>query len=181
MNFGQDRFFERFHAGALLTYSLGLMVLAVWAQHPLVLLLLLAVGLLVLTASGGGRVLWRLMKFGWPLLLLVVVLNVLVNKNGATVLWQGPRVLVFGELRVTLEALAYSSVMVVRLVVFLLSSALYLTWMSPDRALGLFARFARRSAVTAMLTARLVPYLAEQVQSAREVFRTRGVRFGEGN
>lgn len=173
-----NRFF--FHAATLACYPLLLLILAVWTEHPLFLLLLLTVSLFALLQSGGGAIWRRTMRYAWPVLVLIFLLNVLISKDGATVLYNGPRLPVFGQLRITGEAMMFAAVMVLRMLVVTAAGSLYGTWLSPDRALGLVAAFAGRSAVTAMLAARLLPYLAEQAKSVGEVMQTRGVRFQQG-
>ncbi|HEU4965173.1 MAG TPA: energy-coupling factor transporter transmembrane component T [Bacilli bacterium] len=169
------------HAGSLLLYPLLLLILAVLIPHPLFLLMQLVVTGVALVLSGGGRSFKRLMQYLWPLLALIVLINALINKNGETLLWSGPDLPWFGELRITWEATLYGLVMVVRMLDVMIASTLYMTWLSPDRALSLASKWAGRSAVTAMLTARLVPYLGEQAAQVGDVMATRGLRMGEGS
>ncbi|TCP53838.1 energy-coupling factor transport system permease protein [Tumebacillus sp. BK434] len=172
---------ERFHAATLAVYPLLLIVLAMITPHPLYLAALLAVTLYALRAGGGAKSMLRMMRFTWPFLLIILILNVLISKNGATVLYDGPRLPLFGTLRITLEAVLFGLIMALRLFIVLAACNLYIVWLSPDRALGLMAKWAGRSAVVAMLTARLIPYLSEQAKSVGEVMQTRGVRFQEGS
>lgn len=173
--------FERFHAATLAVYPLLLIVLAMITPHPLYLAALLAVTYYALRAGGGAKTLFKMMRYTWPFLLVILLLNILVSKNGATVLYDGPRIPVFGALRITLEAVLFGLIMALRLFIVLAACNLYIAWLSPDRALGLMAKWAGRSAVVAMLTARLIPYLSEQAKSVGEVMQTRGVRFQEGS
>lgn len=174
------RRFERLHALTLAIYPLLLMMMALLTGHPLYLLALFGVTICALLTSGGARTFLKTMRYAWPLLLIILALNVLISKDGATILFDGPRIPVLGALRITLEAILFGLVMVLRLLVVLGAGNLYLAWLSPDRALGLMAKWAGRSAVVAMLTARLIPYLTEQAKSVGEVMQTRGVRFQEG-
>lgn len=168
------------HAGSLLVYPLVLLLFAVLIPHPLFLLVQLAVSGVALYVSGGGRLFGRLFLYLWPLFLLIVLVNVLVNKNGETLLWAGPELVWFGQVRVTWEAALFGLVMVLRMVDVMAASTLYMAWLSPDRALSLAAKWAGRSAVTAMLTARLVPYLGEQAMQVSDVMATRGLRLRQG-
>jgi energy-coupling factor transport system permease protein len=171
----------RYHALTLAGYPMLLVLLGVLTQHPLFLVVLLAAAIAALLRVGGFGVLRAMLRYVWPLLILIVLINVLVNKDGATVLWEGPVVPLLGRLRITLESALFAVVMTVRMLVVLAASALYIAWLSPDRALSLAARFAKRSAVTAMMTARLVPYLKEQSDNIGDVMQTRGVRFAQGS
>jgi energy-coupling factor transport system permease protein len=169
-----------YHAVTLVVYPFLLLVLAMWCQQPIFQLLLLGVTLFALVRSGSVKSWRKTMRYVWPILLLIFVLNVLITKDGSTVLYKGVKLPVFGALRITAEAMGFGAVMVLRMVVVIAAAALYINWLSPDRALGLVARVAGRSAVTAMLTARLIPYLSEQAKSVGDVMQTRGVRFNEG-
>jgi energy-coupling factor transport system permease protein len=170
----------RYHAATLAVYPLLLLLLALLTPHPLYLLAILGVTWYALTKSGGAGTFLKTMRYALPLLLIILIVNVLVSQNGVTVLYESPRIPVFGALRITLEAVVFGLMMSLRLLIVLAACSLYLAWLSPDRALGLMAKWAGRSAVVAMLTARLIPYLTEQATSVGEVMRTRGVRFQEG-
>lgn len=178
-SFGSGPLF-RYHAATLTGYPFLLLFLAVAFQHPVFLLMLLAVSVFAVWRGGGLATFGRMLRYAWPLLLLIVVLNLLVSKDGATVLWIGPKLILLGKIRLTMESLLFSGVMVVRMMIVLAAGALFVAWLSPDRSLGLLGRVARRSAVTAMMTTRLAPYLAEQSEQIGDVLRTRGVRLDRG-
>jgi len=178
-SFGSAHSF-RYHAATLTGYPVLLLLLAVAFQHPVFLLMLLAVSVFAVWRGGGLAAFGTMLRYAWPLLVLIVVLNLLVSKDGATVLWIGPKLFLLGKIRLTMESLLFSGVMVVRMLIVLAAGALIVAWLSPDRSLGLLGRVARRSAVTAMMTTRLAPYLAEQSEQIGDVLRTRGVRLDRG-
>ncbi|WP_170119358.1 energy-coupling factor transporter transmembrane component T family protein [Tumebacillus permanentifrigoris] len=169
------------HALTLLFYPFLLLMVSVLTFHPLYLGAEWVVLLFALALHGGLRTYARTLKFAIPILLLILVINVLLNKNGATLLYKGPSVAVIGQLRITGEALAYGLVMGLRMLVFFGIFALTLHWLSADRALELSAKVAKKSAVTAMMTTRLIPYLSEQAEQIGDVLQTRGVRFNDGH
>lgn len=169
------------HALTLLCYPFFLLLLSVLTFHPLYLGAEWLVVLFALVQYGGLRLYAKTLKYSIPLLVLILLINALLNKNGATVLYKGASLPLLGQIRITWEATAYSLVMGLRMLVFLGILALTLRWLPADRALGLAAKVAKKSAVTAMMTTRLIPYLAEQSQQIGDVMRTRGVRLDEGN
>jgi energy-coupling factor transport system permease protein len=169
------------HAGTLLFYPFLLLMVSVMTYHPLYLGAEWLVLLFALALHGGLRTYGRTLKFSLPILVLILLINVLLNKNGATLLYKGPSVPLIGQIRITWEALAYGLAMGLRMLVFFEIFAFTLHWLSADRALGLSAKVAKKSAVTAMMTTRLIPYLSEQSAQIGDVLQTRGVRFDEGN
>ncbi|KEO84505.1 energy-coupling factor transporter transmembrane component T [Tumebacillus flagellatus] len=170
----------RGHAVTLLLYPVLLIWISVVTNHPLYLGVEWLVLLFALVLHGGVRTYARTLKFSIPILLMILVINTLVNKNGATLLCRTANLPVLGQIRITWEALLYGLVMGLRMLVFFAIFALMRNWLSADRALGLSAKVAKRSAVTAMMTTRLIPYLSEQSQQIGDVLRTRGVKFDEG-
>ncbi|MBL0386138.1 energy-coupling factor transporter transmembrane protein EcfT [Tumebacillus sp. ITR2] len=181
MSRSADRHNLRGHAATLLFYPFLMLMVSVLTYHPLYLGTELLVLIFALALHGGVRTFGRTLKFSIPILVLILAINTLLNKNGATLLYKGPTVAILGQIRITWEALAYGLIMGLRMLVFFAIFALALNWLSADRALGLSAKVAKRSAVTVMMTTRLIPYLTEQSHQIGDVLRTRGVRFEEGN
>lgn len=170
-----------YHASTLALYPLLLVILSLMMEHPLFVAMMLSVVLAGLWLAGGLGTFMRTMRFILPLLCLFLLLNLLINKNGVTVLYKGDlNLFVIGKLRITLEAVVFGLVMMMRMLAVVAAFALYMAWLPGDRAFGLFAKWAGRSSVTTMLAARLITYLGEQSEQVRDVMKTRGVRFEQG-
>ncbi len=134
---------------------------ALAATHPLVLAAVLAAALVGGALAGIGREVGRFtLLVGVPLGVLFALVNPLVSREGLTVVARlggaGP----FGELDITLEAIAYGAVIGLRAVALIACCALYFTAVDPDEVLRLFRRVGFRSALTATLATRMVGVLA---------------------
>ena len=162
-------------AGCAYCFALG--VCALLFQHPI---MLVAVGIAVLgaaAAAGVARDVARTARFTLPLAVLVALVNVLVVRDGLTVFARLGEVEPFGRLDLTAEALVVGLVLGLRVIVIVMSCALFTTAVDPDEVLRLFRRVSFRSALTAALATRMVPVLA---RDARRMADARACRPNPG-
>jgi energy-coupling factor transport system permease protein len=141
-------------------------------EHPLVLVAVLAGVLGCALAAGVGAQLMRALRLGIPLAILIAVINPLVYQEGGTLLIRGGEVL-GRRFDVTLEALAAGGLAGFRVIVFLMTFALFSACVDPDEMLRLFRRVSYRSALTAALATRLVPVLARDALRMGDAARCR--------
>jgi energy-coupling factor transport system permease protein len=142
-------------------------------HHPVVLGALLVA---VLGGAAGARVggeVVRILRFALPFALFVALINPLISRNGLTVIARLGEVPPFGELDITLEALAYGATFGLRLLVVVLAFAVATYAVDPDEVLRLFRRVSFRSALTAALAVRLVPVLHSDARRLAEARRCR--------
>lgn len=165
-------------------YGAALAGAALLLANPLLLAALLLATLAAAAAAGVLQVLLRAARAtALPLLVLTVLVNALVSRGGLTVLarfgdW-GP----LGQVNVTVEAVVYGAVIGLRLLVVMLACLLVVCAADPDELLRACRRLAPRSALTAVLTTRLVPVLGEDARRLAEAQRCRpdgGVRGAKG-
>jgi energy-coupling factor transport system permease protein len=162
-------------AGAL--YCVALAACALAFEHPLVLAAVIAAATGAGLAAGARRELLAAARFTVPLALLVALVNPLVVHDGLTVFFRLGEVPPFGQVDLTVEALAYGLLLGVRVIAVALCCALFVAAVDPDETLRLFRRISFRSALTAALAARLMPVLA---RDARRMADARACRPGGG-
>ena len=151
-----------------------MLVTAVLAfEHPLVLTALLVVVVVAALAAGVGRRVALMLRFALPFALLIAVVNVLVVRDGLTVIFRLGEIPPFGQVDLTLEALAYGGILGFRAVVILLAGAVLTATVDPDEVLRVFRRISFRSALTAALAVRLVPVLQRDGRRLAEARRLR--------
>jgi energy-coupling factor transport system permease protein len=167
-------------AGAGAAWCGALVVGGLLYEHPLVLgalgLAVLAAGSLAGVAAQTSRAL-RLCLLAAP---LVVVINLLANRNGLTVFWRLGDIPPFGQLDLTVEALAYGGALALRLTLTVLAAALFAAAIDVDALLLGARRVSARSALTAVLAVRLVPVLARDAQRLDDARRCRPDAGGTG-
>jgi energy-coupling factor transport system permease protein len=167
-------------AGAGAAWCAAIVVCGLLYEHPLVLGAL-CVAVLV---AGGLAGTWSTMSRALRLCLvaapLVVAINVLANRNGLTVFWRLGDVPPFGQLDLTVEALAYGGALALRLALTVLVAALFASAVDVDALLLAARRLSTRSAVTAVLAVRLVPVLARDARRVDEARRCRPDGGGTG-
>jgi energy-coupling factor transport system permease protein len=167
-------------AGASASWCAALVVCGLLYEHPLVLgamcLAVLAAGALAGVGAQTSRAL-RLCLIAAP---LVVAINLLANRNGLTVFWRLGDIPPFGELDLTVEALAYGGALALRLALTVLAAALFAAAVDVDALLLGARRVSARSALTAVLAVRLVPVLARDARRLDDARRCRPDAGGTG-
>jgi energy-coupling factor transport system permease protein len=148
-------------AAVAAAWSLALVFATLATAHPVVLGTLLAIMLLGAASAGVlNRVVWML-RFAIPFAVVIALINPFVSHQGLTVIWRFGEVPPFGEIDITLEALAYGGVLGLRALLLLCAAAIWSATVDPDQLLGLFRRVSFRSALTAALAVRMVPVLGQ--------------------
>ena len=155
-------------------YGCCLALAALLTEDPILLAALLgAVLLAAWLAAVGPQLLAAARTAIVPLLVITVLVNVLVSRRGLTVFarlgdW-GP----LGQEDLTVEAVVYGAVFALRLLVVALACLLVVCAADPDELLLAARRVSPRSALTAALTTRLVPVLAQDARRLAEAQRCR--------
>jgi energy-coupling factor transport system permease protein len=160
-------------AGVGALYCAAIVLAALVLASPFVLAVL---ALALLGAGAGARVgrrVARSLYLSLPMAVLIVAVNGLVSRNGLTVIARlgdgGP----FGQLDITLEALAYGAKEALVLVVIVAAAALASAAVDPDELLRAMRRVSVRSALTATIATRMVPLLALDARRIADAQRCR--------
>ena len=123
--------------------------------------------------AGVGPQVARLARFSLPLALLIAITNAIVVRDGLTVLVRFGEIPPFGQVDVTLEALAYGLLLALRVVVVVLPFALVAATVDPDVVLRGMRRLSFRSALTAALATRMIPVLTRDARRMEDARRCR--------
>ncbi|HEU4974236.1 MAG TPA: energy-coupling factor transporter transmembrane component T [Baekduia sp.] len=150
------------------------------AQHPLVLVALVAVVAVASAGAGVGREIVRALRWLAPWAVAVAIVNMLVVRDGLTILARLGDVPPFGQVDLTLEALVYGLLFGLRLLVVSAAFALMTMAVDPDGLLRALRRLSLRSALAAALATRLVPVLAADARRIDEARRCRADGGGRG-
>ena len=177
----KNTFLQNVNTVAVLTYLAALLLLPLIFTHPLYLLGVFLICVLAVVVSDAVKEWVPFLMVGVWVAVFVMILNPLLVQNGSTVLFYGPVLPVIGRLRITMEAVCYGAVMGIRLMAVITVFALYSAVVHPDRATGLFSRFAWKSSLVVSLATRMIPAAARDLTNAREVQQMRGVDFSAGN
>ncbi|KJS10330.1 MAG: hypothetical protein VR67_18665 [Peptococcaceae bacterium BRH_c8a] len=172
-------FLQSFHPLTVIAYAGVLVFLALACNHPLLLLALYAVLLVNIKLVDALEAYKTFAPFLLIMMAMIILINPLFSRLGSTILFSLPDLPVLGQIAFTLEALLYGVNMGLRLLVVVTTFFLYNQAINPDRAFALFARLAPRTAMLVALTTRLIPHLANQLKSIKEVQQTRGVAFDQ--
>ena len=147
-------------AGVAAAWCLVLAGVALSFEHPLLLVVLVAVALVAGAAAKVGRVVARAVLWTLPFAAAIALVNALVVRDGVTVVFRGGTVPGLGRLDVTAEAIAYGAVLGLRAVTIIAATALLAACVDPDELLRALRRGSLRTGVTAALATHLVPVLA---------------------
>lgn len=165
----RDDFWHRLHPASVLLVCAGLFFPALIFSHPLYLLVLAAAAVAGTASSGGKQTLRQLLRLAGPLVGTVILFNVLISRSGQTALVSG--------LPFSREALAYGTVMGLRLFTLLAGWAVFSLTVPIEELLGHSRLFSGRAGLVISLGVRLFPLLLEEQRRITEAMRSRGVRF----
>jgi energy-coupling factor transport system permease protein len=160
--------------GAAVAY-LGSLV-AVGFLFPSPLAMLAAAGAVTVAGllAGASAAMRAALRMSIGLVLLIACVNALIVDRGETVLARLGEWPWFGNVDVTLEALAAGLGIGLRAAVTILAAGVYVACVDPDRVLRALRPLAARSALSATLVSRLVPVAAADATRLRDAARLRG-------
>jgi len=173
-------FLQNVHTIASLTYFAALLLLPLIFTHPFYLLGVFLVGIMAVVVSDSAAECMPFLVMGIWVAVFVMLLNPLIVQHGNTVLIYGPELPVIGRFRISLEAICYGAAMGVRLMTIIIAFALYNAVVHPDKVTAFVSRFAWKSSLVVSLVTRMIPTIARDLCSAREVMQLRGVDFSTG-
>jgi energy-coupling factor transport system permease protein len=168
----------RASAGAV--WCAAIVVCGLLYEHPVVLVVLCAAVLVAGALAGVRAEMSRALRLCLLAAPLIVAINLLANRNGLTVFWRFGDVPPFGQIDLTVEALAYGGALALRLAAMVLVAALFASAVDVDALLLGARRMSSRSALTAVLSVRLVPVLARDARRLDEARRCRADGGGTG-
>ena len=167
--------FSTHHPAVTLTFFVGVIVLCVLVQQPVVQ----AVGLMgavLYYLCLRGRNAWRLLVAMALALVMLAAINPLFNTLGDTVLFT-----YLGTRPYTLEALAYGASTATMFVSVMLWFACYAQVMSTDKFTYLFGRRAPALTLVLTMTLRLVPSYARKARQISTARRCVGLSMTQGS
>lgn len=176
----KDNLIHRLHPLTTVAFVGVIFFLSLLFSHPFFLLgLFVALGAVIL-ASDSYREWKGYLKCTLGMMALLMLINACVAQAGSTVLMAGPRVPGLGNVRITLEELAFGAGMGLRLLVIVSVFCLYTHALHPDKVLKLLSRWGSRSVLAVTLATRLFPLMIEDFHRVTDVQRCRGVKFATG-
>ena len=167
--------FSTHHPAVTLTFFVGVIVLCVLVQQPVVQ----AVGLMgavLYYLCLRGRDAWRLLVAMALALVMLAAINPLFNTLGDTVLFT-----YLGTRPYTLEALAYGTSTAIMFVSVMLWFVCYAQVMSTDKFTYLFGRRAPALTLVLTMTLRLVPSYARKARQISTARRCAGLSMTQGS
>lgn len=166
-----------------LTWLFSIIIISIIFEHPIILFILFLSTLSIAVISkifSEWKNVMKLIIFFTP---FVFLFNIVVNANGETVLWQLNYIIpIFGILNVTLEQLAFSLTMVIRLAAILGAFAVLNLTADPDDLLAAVTKLKMpyRSVVVTSLSTKFIPTLFSDLNNIHEAQKSRGVDFSNG-
>ncbi|MGE5327932.1 MAG: energy-coupling factor transporter transmembrane component T [Deltaproteobacteria bacterium] len=173
-------FFKSFNTLALIIYLTCMLIFVSVTNNPAVQIIFFgSICLLIMSADRKAikNALILAAFIGIPIMLI----NPIVNSRGATVLFRLTEVPVFGDIKITLECLIFALVLMLKLVNTVLLFVFLNICVEADKIFNLISFAAPRSAVTAALTAKMIPSMMESTKRIAEVQMTRGVQLDSKN
>ncbi len=161
--------FAAYHPTVLLTYFLSVLVVSMFALHPVLQAAALLGGLVFCALLQSRRRTAADLAFYLPLFLLIAVTNPLFSHNGVT-----PLFFLNGN-PVTLEALLYGVQIALMLVGVLFWCKCYSKVMTTDKFLYLFGRVIPKLALVLSMALRFLPLFLRRAREVRRAQKTLGL------
>ncbi|MDD5605223.1 MAG: energy-coupling factor transporter transmembrane component T [Dehalococcoidales bacterium] len=180
----KDNYFHRLNPVVKLVWASSIIIIAMLANHPVILALLLLCTLPTVFAGGIWRQWAVIMQLTLWMGIMVMVINCLANPGGSHLLWQSWFSLpIFGHIRVTLEAIIYGLFMTVRLMAIISAFSVITLTIHPDELLSamLEMRLPYKTAMMAALSIRFVPTMFEDATRIADAQRSRGLEMDKGS
>lgn len=161
--------FAAYHPTVLLTYFLSVLVVSMFALHPVLQAAALLGGLVFCALLQSRRRTAADLAFYLPLFLLIAVTNPLFSHNGVT-----PLFFLNGN-PVTLEALLYGVQIALMLVGVLFWCKCYSKVMTTDKFLYLFGRVIPKLALVLSMALHFLPLFVRRAREVRRAQKTLGL------
>lgn len=170
------------HPIPLLAWTISMTLAALLVEHPLLLLAVWGATLPVVHALRAWKVWVSYARVAVSTALLLAVLNPLFSPTGESVLWRADFVLpALGRPVVTLEALAFATMLALRLAAVLSAFAVLASKLDHDALLGILSARMRPAVVMPFgLAARFAPVVTADAACVADAQRARGLELDRG-
>jgi energy-coupling factor transport system permease protein len=171
------------HGLSPMTSLLMIMTMAASAlllENPLYVALICAGTLALIYAAEAWDECRTFLRIGLIMALFIALFNPLINNQGAHVIIYGPKIPLWGNLDITLEAVLYGLSSALRVFTVIMIFGLASAIINPDDLLGMFSRFSSRSSLSAALAVRLYPSMVTEAREIKDVQLVRGERLRGG-
>lgn len=162
------------HPLSLTLLTLALVGLAFVMNHPLLLLAILVAIYFDIMAADLQKEAAAYMYIGIMMSILIILINLIFNHHGQTVLL-ALNLPGGGQMNFTLEVLAFSVAMSLRLLIMLAAFCLFTYLVDPDHIIKSLARRGGNVALALAITLRLLPVMIKKVTTIKEIQSCRGV------
>jgi len=173
-------FLESFNTLALIVYLTCMLVFISITNNPIVQIIFF-VSLCLLIFFADKKTFINALIVSAFIGIPIMIINPIVNSRGATVLLRLSEVPALGDIKITLECLAFALVLMLKLVNTVLMFIFFNLCAEPDKIFNLMAIAAPRSAITAALTAKMIPNMVESTKRIAEIQMTRGAQLKSKN
>jgi len=167
-----------------LAWGSDILVLSLIFNDPLYILILFLSVLSLVPVARIGREWASAMRLSLWLGASIVVINTLVSYHGTHVLVEAPfKLPVLGTPVITIEAIAFGTVMALRVLVIISAFTLLNLTIHPDDIMSalLKMKLPYKSVLVTSLSTRFIPCLIEDVERISDVHRARGLELDAGN
>lgn len=168
------------HPAAALLMCAALAVSALILENPLYIMLICAGTFALIIAAEVWEECKAFLRIALVVALFMAILNPLINSQGTHVIIYGPRIPLWGNLDITLEAVLYGLTAALSVFTVIMIFGFTSTILNPDDLLGMLSRFSFRSSLSAALAVRLYPSMVNEAREIKEVQLVRGERLKGG-
>ncbi len=115
--------------------------------------------------------------------IVIFIINIILRNDGATILLTTPlKIPIYGTIKITLEAIVYSFIMVFQLILVIYIFSLINVFINPDDLMKIFIKFKMPylMSLILILSIKFFPVLLDDMENIKDVARSRGVELDKG-
>ncbi|MBY9006739.1 MAG: energy-coupling factor transporter transmembrane protein EcfT [Candidatus Lokiarchaeota archaeon] len=127
---------------------------------------------------------FRFLKTSLYLGLAIFIINIILRNDGDTVLLTFPfEIPIYGTIKITLETIIFSFIMVFQLILVILIFSLINIFINPDDLMKVFMKLKIPYTISLILilSTRFFPLLLDDMEKIKDVARSRGLELDKGN
>ncbi|MBY8981400.1 MAG: energy-coupling factor transporter transmembrane protein EcfT [Candidatus Lokiarchaeota archaeon] len=153
-------------------------------SNPYYLLIIFLNMCIIVILGKDIRKVFRFIKTTLYLALVIFIINIILRNDGATVLWKSSfKIPIYGSLKITLETIMFSFIMVFQLVLVIFIFSLINVFINPDDLMKIFLKLKIPYILSLILilSVRFFPVLLDDMENIKDVARSRGLELDKGN
>ncbi len=165
------------HPFTTIFLSLMLFFMSLLYSNPLYIGSILLFMILAIVILDKKEVLLKALKYSIFNIVLILIINPLISQNGRTVIFRSGRIPILGNIKITLEAIAFGANMGIKLACIITVFIFYGVLTNSDDNFNFFSKYLNKLTLISSMTVNIIHRLSIEMKRVKEVMIMRGVDY----